>query len=104
MDPLGRHFSTGQTEVKDLKALWNILEKNLMYQVDPPKSLFVLEASKKALDEEKKQGRRGYEQRWSRSDRMKPGQVIASQSVASRIVQLRNSTNYARMNMNREEF
>jgi tetratricopeptide (TPR) repeat protein len=101
MDPLGRHFSANMTDVKDLKALWNILEKNMQYQVEPPKSLFVLEASKKAIDEEKKQGRRGYEQRWSQSDRLKPGQVIASQNLASRIVQLLNNAWCARMNMNR---
>lgn len=100
LDPLGRHFSANAHEVQDLKALWLVMEKNQKYMVEPPAALFVLEASRKAIDAERKQqGGRAYSRGWSQSARLKPGQMIVSQRVASTIMQLVNSASYARMSM-----
>ena len=104
MDPLGRHFSGSLNEVQDLKALWSVLSRNQRYNVESPRSLFAMTASRNAIDEERKHGGRVSEHRRFDYDRMKPGQTICSQQVASRIIQLINNAHYARTSMNRGLF
>jgi len=101
MDPLGIHFSAGRDSVQDLKALWTVLVKNMKHAVEPPKSLFVFEATRNAIDEEKKkQGGRSRQSRgWYNSNRMKPGQVLVSQQTAAVIIQLIQTARYSSMGM-----
>lgn len=92
LDPLGRHGSPSFREVKDLRVLWDAVADAAKLQIDKPKSLYVLAASKAQL-EKKEQTSEGRERMlYSRQDnereKMSPARAILQNPIVQPVASI----------------